>query len=349
MLPVYWTIREKIRLNPLVSKSIYIAQSTMKLFSGREFASKVKVAAKKAGASEGVALCVRIRDEAADLREFVEYYLAAGVRHIFFYEARSADNFREVLEPFIEAGHVTLIDNWPHVPISPAAEQDCILRSIGKYAWIGCIDADEFVVIGNGRSIPEYLCSIPTRYPAVGLHWRFYGSNGHVNRPGLPVILAYSRRQRRADFHVKLFVRPERVRCYRNPHSWYYQEFLSTAVNEKGKRIWGSTSIPATSDEAWINHYYHKSHEEFERKAKRASIADRTPMKFNSRTPQRGAEYERTANELIDLAAVEYHQERCSLHSCSICAAIARAPHAHTIENATTSADMRTSDNAVRN
>jgi len=103
MASIYWKIREKIRLNPIVSRSIYIAQSAIKLFSRSEFSSKVAVAAKRSGAGDGVALCVRIRDEAPDLTEFVEYYLAAGISQIFFYEARSTDNFREVLEPFIAA------------------------------------------------------------------------------------------------------------------------------------------------------------------------------------------------------------------------------------------------------
>ena len=324
MPSAYWIVREKVRLNPVVSKLIYVAQSTQKLFSRSEFSSRVKAAAASAGTGKGVALCVRIRDEAPDLREFVEYYLAAGVSQIFFYEARSVDNFREVLEPFIASEFVTLIDNWPHVPISPAAEHDCILRCIGRYAWVGCIDADEFVVIRDGRSIADFLNSVPDRYPALALHWFMYGSNGHINRPELPVILAYSRREANPNLHVKVFVRPERVRLQRNSHSWYYLGIFSAAVNESGKKIWGSTAEPPTAEFAWINHYYHKSLEEFERKAQRASILDRVGIQFNSRTPQRGAAYERTANEVVDLSAVVFHRGLCGAANCSVCSAIAQ-------------------------
>lgn len=324
MPSAYWIIRERIRLNPAVSKLIYVAQSTQKLFSRNEFSSRVRAAAASSSPGQGVALCVRIRDEAPDLREFVEYYLAAGVSQIFFYEARSVDNFREVLEPFIASGFVTLIDNWPHIPISPAAEHDCILRCIGRYAWVGCIDADEFVVIRDGRSIADFLSNVPDRYPAMAMHWYMYGSNGHIKRPGQPVILAYSRREANPNLHVKVFVRPERVRLQRNSHSWYYRGIFSAAVNENGKKVWGSTAVPPSAESAWINHYYHKSLEEFERKAKRASILDRVGIQFNSRTPQRGAAYERTANEVIDLAAVEYHRRLCRAANCSTCSAIAQ-------------------------
>jgi glycosyltransferase involved in cell wall biosynthesis len=325
MPSVYWTIREKIRLNPAVSKSIYIAQSTLKLFSSSEFSSRVKDAAARAGSGRGVALCVRIRDEAADLREFVEYYLAAGVSQIFFYEARSSDNFREVLEPFVAAGFVTLIEGWPHVPISPAAEHDCILRCIGHYAWIGFVDADEFVVIRDGRSIPDFLDNVPDRIPAVALHWQMFGSSGHTKRPNLPVILAYGRREAKPNLHVKVFVRPGRVRFQRNSHSWYYRGIFSAAVNELNVKVWGSTAVPPTAELAWINHYYHKSLEEFQRKAQRNSILDRVGIQFNSRTPQRGAAYERTANDVIDFAAADYHRGLCTLSNCSICLAMAQS------------------------
>jgi hypothetical protein len=326
MASIYWAIREKIRLNPLVSRSIYIAQSMLTFASRSEFSSQVAVAANRFGAGTGVALCVRIRDEAPDLREFVEYYLAAGISQIFFYEARSCDNFREVLAPFIAAGHVTLIDDWPHIPISPAAEHDCVLRCIGRYAWLGCIDADEFVVIRDGRTILEFLSQVPGRFPALALHWRMYGSNRHVKRPDLPVILAYSRRQTDPDLHVKVFVRPEQIRFQRNPHSWYYRGLFSAAVTEKNRKVWGSTSVPPTAERAWINHYYHKSQEEFRRKAKRGSIQDRVGIQFNSRTPQRGAEYERTANSVEDHSAVNYHRGLCAIPGCSICAAIPSSP-----------------------
>jgi hypothetical protein len=332
MASVYWTIREKVRLIPIVAKSIYIAQSVQKRFSGSEFSSQMREAAKNAGPGEGVALCVRIRDEALCLREFVEYYRAAGIKHIFFYEARSVDNFREVLEPFMASGFVTLIDNWPHVPISPAAEHDCALRCIGKYAWMGCVDADEFVVIGDGRSIPDFLGAVSARYPAIALHWRMYGSNGHIKRPDLPVTVAYSRRQAQPNLHVKVFVRPNRLQLYRNSHSWYYRGILAAAVNEKNRKVWGSTATPPTADLAWINHYYYKSLEEFQRKGSTTSIIDNVTMRFNSRTAERGAEYERTANEVFDLAAVDYHRRLCTFPDCSICSAAGRNSHSSSSE-----------------
>jgi hypothetical protein len=277
----------------------------------------------KAGQSgKGVALCVRIRDEAPNLREFVEYYLAAGVSHLFFYEAKSEDDFHTVLDPFIRKGVVTLIEDWPYIPISPAAEHDCVLRCVGRYAWMGCIDADEFVVIKSNSTIDKYLEKYSMRYPAVALHWRQYGSDGHKTRPSGPVIAEYTRRSAKNSRHVKVFIRPEQVVSYRNSHSWYYCGLFSTAVNENRQSVFGSISNSPTAEEAWINHYYHKSNAEYIAKGKRKSILDPVGIKFNSRTPDRGKDYELNANEVVDLSALAYHRALCKLPDCSICTAV---------------------------
>ena len=322
MASLYWAIRENLRMSNMLGNAVYLLQR-LRYIWGSEFSRKVKRASEIAEPGEGVALCVRIRDEALNLREFIEYYLAAGVRHIFFYEALSTDDFRDKLRPFVDAGVVTLIENWPHVPVSPAAEHDCVLRCIGSYEWVGFVDVDEFVVIGDNSSIGEFLAGVPASAPALAMHWRYYGSNGHLTRPNLPVIAAYCRRNVAPNRHVKVFVRPGQAVHCRNSHSWYYGGLLSTAVNEKGKRVFGSTSTPITAEFAWINHYYHKSEEEFAAKGARVSILDAVGIRFNSRTPERGQDYEKAANAVEDHVAILYHRARCRQVDCSICAAVA--------------------------
>jgi hypothetical protein len=304
-----------------VGKALYIAQILRNSRTG-EFRSKVVQAAKGSPRGQGVALCMRIRDEAPNLRELVEYYLAAGVSHLFFYEAKSKDDFHAVLDPFVRSGVVTLIENWPHVPISTAAEHDCVLRCIGRYAWMGCIDADEFVVVEGNVPIDAFLNSLPPRYPALALHWRCFGSNGHIERPSGPVIAAYTRRENRTNRHVKVFIRPERVASCRNSHSWYYRGFFSTARDVNGMRVYASTAVPPAVERAWINHYAHKSAAEYALKLSRVSILDTVGMKFRNSTPERGREYELKANELFDQSALLYHKALCHRQDCSICSAV---------------------------
>jgi hypothetical protein len=308
MKSLYFKVREIIRLNPHTGSGIYLAQSLRHSNYG-EFRRRVFEAGRKAGSGKGIALCCRIRDEALYLDEFIEYYLAAGVDHFFFYEKLSRDHYREVLAPWIAAGAVTLFDNWPHVPVSPSAEQDCILRCIGHFEWTGFIDADEFVVVRDGRGIGEFLAEY-AEYPAVALHWYMYGSNGHKLRPEGPVIAEYTRREPAPNRHVKCFVRPPLVARYRNPHSWYYRG-MRCAVNEDRKSVRGSFALPPSAVRAWINHYHHKSDQDYFEKAARKPIQDKVTMELGNRSAERHSDVEKNANAVLDQCALEYYLERC--------------------------------------
>ena len=304
----YFGLRESIRLNPFVGGAIYLAQSLRHSNSG-EFRGRVLSAGKASVPGNGVALCCRIRDEARYLAEFVEYYVAAGVSHFFFYEKLSQDNFREVLAPYVKRGVVTLLDDWPNVPVSPSAEQDCVLKGIGRFEWIGFIDADEFVVIADGRSLGDFLSDFED-HPAVALHWYMFGSNGHRLRPAGTVISEYTRREALPNRHMKCFVRPECVAGYRNSHSWYYLG-MRCAVNEAGRRVRGSFDVPATAERAWINHYHHKSDQDYFEKAARKSVLDKVGMTFETRTQQRHNDGESKANAVVDDCALRYYLARC--------------------------------------
>ena len=298
---LYFSLRESLRFNPVVGSAIYLAQSL------RQSGSDEFNACKNSPPGNGVALCCRIRDEARYLAEFMEYYLAAGVSHFFFYEKLSQDDFHDVLGPYIERGVVTLLADWPNVPVSPSAEKDCVLKGAGRFEWIGFIDADEFVVIGDGRSIGEFLADFRT-YPAVALHWYMFGSNGHNLRPAGPVISEYMRREPLPNRHVKCFVRPECVTGYRNSHSWYYRG-MRCAVNEAGQGVRGSFAAP-TAERAWINHYHHKSDQDYFEKAARKSVLDKVGMTFETRTQQRHSDGESKANAVVDDCALRYYLGR---------------------------------------
>lgn len=254
-----------------------------------------------------VAICLRFRDEARFLEEWLEYYLAAGVDHFFLYNNFSTDDYLSVLRPYQERGYVTLID-WPRKPASPAAEHDCIVRTRGRFEWVGFIDANEFVVVRDGRSIPEFLDDFGDS-PAVALHWYYYGSNGHERRPHEWVIRAYTRRAAEPNQHFKVFVRPEQVTRNRNSHNFYYRG-ARCAVREDGRPVYGSMAWPPSARHAWVNHYYCKSLEDYLEKAARASTLDKSGIREPSRQEAWARAAMTAANEVIDTCAVDYFEDR---------------------------------------
>jgi hypothetical protein len=240
------------------------------------------------------------------LDEWLAYHQAAGVTHFFLYNNFSADDYLSPLARYIKAGTVTLID-WPYKPASPAAEEDCIRRSIGRFQWVGFIDADEFVVIKNGNSIPEYLNDFGDEF-GVALHWYYFGSSGHRTRPSGGVINSYTRREIQPNRHVKCFVRPEWVTQNRNSHSWFFRR-AKWAVNENHTPVFGSIGKP-TARNAWINHYYCKSLEDFQEKAQRTSTLDTAGIRYPTRKRENEESAMQASNALEDRSAIEYYETR---------------------------------------
>ena len=307
---VYFKYREAIRRNIHVARTLYFGQSLLHS-NFHTLQGYLQAIAKKRGTPEGVALFCRVCNEARYLPEWIEYYLAAGVSHFFFYESFSSDNYREVLQPFIDRGLVTLLDNWPYIPVSPAAEHDCVLRAVGRFEWVGFLDSDEFAVIKDNRSLPEFLDGY-RQHPAVCLHWVMFGSNGHKTRPAGPVIYEYTRRDAKVNAHVKPFLQPALVTRCRNPHSWYYRG-MQFPVNENFTKVGGSLSVPPSASKAWINHYHHKSEEDYFAKMSRKTLADKVGMTFSHRTEARRAKGEESWNAVEDHTSTAYYEARCRI------------------------------------
>lgn len=254
-----------------------------------------------------LALCLRFRDEGRYLEEWLEYYIAAGVDHFYLYNNYSCDEYYKILQPYMEKELVTLID-WPHSPASPGAEDDCIARTRGHFEWVGFIDADEFVVVRDGRSIKEFLAGFP-HAPGVALHWYVYGSDGHRERPANWVIEAYQRRASIPNDHFKVFVRPERVTANRNSHNFFYKR-ACCAVDENHRAVYASLGSRGTADQAWINHYYVKSLSDYLDKARRLSTLDAYGMRAPSRREATAEDALGRDNEVFDPAAANYYKER---------------------------------------
>jgi hypothetical protein len=309
-LGLYFKLREKIRFIPWVQRLLYYSESVRyALFSDltRQMRSRASVVP---GPPCGVALCTRIKDEAPVLTEWLEYYRAAGIDHFFIYESFSSDNFREVLRPWIDQGLVTLIADWPYVPVTPHAEEDCILRALNRFEWVGFLDVDEFLVLRDGSSIGDFLSRFPGR-PAVGFHWIFYGSSGHKFPQCGPVIRTHTRRNTKFNRHIKVFVRPGQVTHCRNPHSWQYKG-LGHAVSEAGAPAYGSFLMQADVRDGWIGHFHCKSEEEYLAKMRKKEACDVVAMRYQRRSEESLRKILVEWNQVEDLSVQNYYRQRCA-------------------------------------
>jgi len=107
-----------------------------------------------------VALCAVVKDQARDLREWVEYHRHIGVRKIYVYDNNStaplaasiADHLREGA---VEYSYFVGRTRWRDLFRTTSqwwAYNDCVARYAHRHRWLGFIDVDEFVVFEEGST-----------------------------------------------------------------------------------------------------------------------------------------------------------------------------------------------------
>ena len=247
-----------------------------------------------------LAACLRFKNEARYLPEWIDFHHLAGFEHFYLYNNNSTDNFLDVLEPYIEQGVLTVHD-WPAVPASPGADLHCIENYRDQAKWIAFLDADEFLFAGDGADLKEVLSDFEPS-PAVAVNWIYFGSNGHEQRPQGSVIENYTRRAAAPNRHVKCIVNPRKAIRYGNSHHWFYSGG-QLAVNEAHLPVYGSFHEPATVERLRIHHYYSKSREDFLAKAAMKTWVDREGASFPSRTAEAWNLVANANNEIEDQSA----------------------------------------------
>lgn len=224
-----------------------------------------------------LAVCIIVKDEAPYIKEWLDYHLMVGVKRFYIYDNESFDNLKQVLLPYIRQG-VVIYQYYPGEAMQLNCYRDCLKQYGDKNEWIAFIDADEFIIPMENATIPEFLADYK-EYPAVGVNWVSYDSNGHKEKPKGGVMENYTRvhyDENMVPFHlIKSIVRPQEVSKVVNPHFFLYKGD-KLAVNENKEEIGGDLSerayiSPFSTNKIRINHYYCKSRAEAEAKVLRGS------------------------------------------------------------------------------
>lgn len=213
------------------------------------------------------------KNEEPYIKEWIEYHKLVGVERFYFYDNGSTDNTREVLEPYIKDG--TVVYNYIEGKcLQNPAYADAIVKYKNETRWLAIIDLDEFIVPIEKDNIQDFLKDYE-KYPAVGINWVMFDSNGHQTRPlsgGELVTANYTRVKKdyndKMNLHIKSIVNPKKVLAIFNPHYAIYKHY-KCAVNENFETIYGPFTKIHVSQKIRINHYHSKSVEEYLNKIQR--------------------------------------------------------------------------------
>lgn len=125
-----------------------------------------------------LSLCLIFKNEAPFLKEWLDYHLAIGVDHFYLYDNNSDDQYRELIEPYVNSGLVTLIE-FPYDHAQMKAYEDCYNRYKEDNNWISFLDADEFICPKKCDNIKNWLRGYD-KYPAIMINWLMFGTGGVI-------------------------------------------------------------------------------------------------------------------------------------------------------------------------
>ena len=181
-----------------------------------------------------LSVCMIFRDEAPYLKEWIEFHRLVGVSHFYLYNNLSRDNYKEILQPYIDS-HIVELTDWPHDgknlqewdAIQIAAYNDALEKAKLTTKWLAIIDSDEFLFPVNGNNLPKFLKSYE-RAKGIGgilVSWVVYGTSWVEKIPEdnlLIETLIYSVAS--GSDHFKTICRPKYVSHVCSPHYVIYKE-----------------------------------------------------------------------------------------------------------------------------
>lgn len=128
-----------------------------------------------------ISICAIFKNEAPYIKEWIEYHKITGVQHFYLYNNFSSDTYKNILEPYINNGEVTLID-WPIAQGQMSAYKHCVDNFSNDTNWIAFIDLDEFIVPNREDTIIPLLKRFESNRPVVIAYWKMFGTSGNIDK-----------------------------------------------------------------------------------------------------------------------------------------------------------------------
>jgi len=216
-----------------------------------------------------LAVCLIAKNEGRYIAEWIDWHKSMGVEKFYIYDNDSDDNTEEVVRPYVVEGTVEYI-RFPGKRNQLDAYDDCLEKHRFDARWIAFIDADEFIVPLQNKTIPEFLKNFE-EFAAVEINWLCYGSGGAKKREAGGVMERF-RAHAEPDFfdnrYVKSIVNPRRIVNFPSVHE--PARLSGKIVDTDGNVIKENyKDRPPLLDKIRINHYSIKSLEEFLEKRSR--------------------------------------------------------------------------------
>ncbi len=124
-----------------------------------------------------IALHAMFQNEAAFLKEWLDYHLANGVDYIYLTNDQSTDDWQSVLLPYQEAGLLEVENSIAHPDFYTREEhhkRQIWTKAQKQFEWVAFLDTDEFLYCQ--KPFLSVLRSAPPKASGVIFNWLVYGT-----------------------------------------------------------------------------------------------------------------------------------------------------------------------------
>jgi len=117
--------------------------------------------------------------------EFIEHYLYHGIDHLYLINDFSDDNFRLLLQPYINKGVVTLFENDI---VTKRVNRQCeiydkfFMPILNETEWLAILDLDEFMYSPQEIDVKKIVRKYEN-YTSIKVEWVNFGSNKNISQP----------------------------------------------------------------------------------------------------------------------------------------------------------------------
>jgi hypothetical protein len=216
-----------------------------------------------------VLVCIA-KDEDFYLDEWLEYNKKLGFDEIVMYENDWRCNIEK---PFLRKIQMDGLNKQLE------AYNDFIFNRKEDYNYAAFIDCDEFIVLRKHNNIKEFLEEYGNP-KGIAINWHRYGSLGKLTRKSNSLLKTFTLRESKVDSHIKTILNLDSKGYMILPHN---PDISIPDTN--GKEISGPFNHDGPEDVISINHYHHKTYEDWEIRCNRGR-ADTADKNFWWKTEQ---------------------------------------------------------------
>lgn len=222
------------------------------------------------------------------IEEWVNYHKKLKFDDIFIYQNDWVCN--------LERPYIKKLD-FPGQHMQMGAYRHFLDNFRRDYDWAAFFDCDEFLVLKKHGDVKEFIREFHNPY-GIGVNWKFFGSNSQliVGENKNSLLKQFTLSQKNADQHVKTILNLSSGGVMVLPHNPNVP-----LINTDKKFFNGPFNNPPSDNVAQLNHYHHKSFEDWLKRCDRGQ-SDQCPTK----KPEQWENEKNVFCDVMDLHAINF-------------------------------------------